>query len=73
MSTREIIQSIKQLPFNERLIVIEKTLKTLHLDDYEKAEEDALMKAMTMKDKEEYLSAEQTRKALKSAKRQLGK
>jgi hypothetical protein len=30
MSTKEIIQSIKQLPFNERLIVIEKALKTLH-------------------------------------------
>lgn len=30
MSTREILQSIKQLPFNERLLIIEKTLKTLH-------------------------------------------
>ncbi len=30
MSTKEIIQSIKKLPFNERLAVIEKALKTLH-------------------------------------------
>jgi hypothetical protein len=30
MSTREILQSIRQLPFNERLSIIEKTLKTLH-------------------------------------------
>jgi hypothetical protein len=30
MSTREILQSIKQLPFNERLSIIEKALKTLH-------------------------------------------
>lgn len=30
MSTKEIIEGIKQLPFNERLIVIEKALKTLH-------------------------------------------
>jgi hypothetical protein len=30
MSTREILQSIKQLPFNERLLIIEKALKTLH-------------------------------------------
>jgi len=30
MSTREILKSIKQLPFNERLSIIEKALKTLH-------------------------------------------
>jgi hypothetical protein len=30
MSTREILQSIRQLPFNERLSIIEKALKTLH-------------------------------------------
>ena len=30
MSTREIFHSIKQLPFNERLSIIEKALKTLH-------------------------------------------
>ena len=30
MSTREILQSIKQLPFNERLSIIEKALKTLY-------------------------------------------
>jgi len=30
MSTREILQNIKQLPFNERLSLIEKALKTLH-------------------------------------------
>ena len=30
MSTRELIQSIKKLPYEERLLVIEKTLKTLH-------------------------------------------
>lgn len=29
MSTKEIIQGIKKLPFNERLLVIEKALKTL--------------------------------------------
>lgn len=29
MSTREIIQSIKQLPFNKRLLVIEKVLLTV--------------------------------------------
>ena len=30
MSTREILQSIKQLPYNERLSIIEKALKSLH-------------------------------------------
>ena len=30
MSTREILQNIKQLPFNERLSLIEKALKTLY-------------------------------------------
>lgn len=30
MSTKEILQGIKRLPFHERLIVIEKALKTLH-------------------------------------------
>jgi hypothetical protein len=30
MSSREILQSIRQLPFNERLSIIEKALKTLH-------------------------------------------
>ncbi|MBX7202831.1 MAG: hypothetical protein K1X77_07145 [Bacteroidia bacterium] len=30
MSTREILLIIKQLPFNERLLIIEKALKTLH-------------------------------------------
>ena len=30
MSTREILQSIRQLPFNERISIIEKALKTLH-------------------------------------------
>jgi hypothetical protein len=30
MSTREILQGIKRLPFHERLTVIEKALKTLH-------------------------------------------
>lgn len=30
MSTREIIQVIKRLPFNKRLMVIEKAIKTLH-------------------------------------------
>ena len=30
MSTREILQSIRQLPFKERLSIIEKALKTLH-------------------------------------------
>ena len=30
MSTREILHSIKQLPFNERLLIIEKALKSLH-------------------------------------------
>jgi hypothetical protein len=30
MSTKEILNSIKQLPFNQRLSLIEKALKTLH-------------------------------------------
>lgn len=30
MSTEEILEGIKQLPFNERLLVIEKALQTLH-------------------------------------------
>jgi hypothetical protein len=30
MSTREILQNIKKLPFNGRLSLIEKALKTLH-------------------------------------------
>ena len=30
MSTKEILQGIKRLPFHERLILIEKALKTLH-------------------------------------------
>jgi len=30
MSTREILQIIRQLPFNERISIIEKALKTLH-------------------------------------------
>jgi hypothetical protein len=30
MSTKEILQGIKRLPFHERLLVIEKALKTLH-------------------------------------------
>jgi hypothetical protein len=30
MSTKEILQGIKCLPFHERLLVIEKALKTLH-------------------------------------------
>jgi hypothetical protein len=30
MSTKEIIQGIKKLPFNERLVVIELALRTLH-------------------------------------------
>jgi hypothetical protein len=30
MSTKEIIEGIKRLPFNERLLVIEKAIKTLH-------------------------------------------
>ena len=30
MSTKEILQGIKRLPFNERLRLIEKALKTLH-------------------------------------------
>lgn len=29
MSTREIIQSIKQLPFNKRLLVIERVLQSV--------------------------------------------
>lgn len=35
MSTKEIIQNIKRLPFSERLLIIEKTIKTLHepMDD----------------------------------------
>jgi hypothetical protein len=30
MSTKEILRSIKLLPFNQRLYVIERALKTLH-------------------------------------------
>lgn len=30
MSTKEILQGIKRLPFHERLSLIEKALKTLH-------------------------------------------
>lgn len=30
MSSKEILQGIKRLPFHERLTVIEKALKTLH-------------------------------------------
>jgi hypothetical protein len=30
MSSKEILQDIKRLPFHERLTVIEKALKTLH-------------------------------------------
>jgi hypothetical protein len=30
MSTKEILNSIKQLPFNQRLSLIEKALKTLY-------------------------------------------
>ena len=30
MSTKEIIQNIKRLPFNQCLLVMEKTLMTLH-------------------------------------------
>jgi hypothetical protein len=31
MSTKEILQSIKKLPFKERIMVIEKAVKTLHV------------------------------------------
>ncbi len=31
MSTKEILQSIKKLPFKERIIVIEKAVKTLNV------------------------------------------
>ncbi len=30
MSAREILQNIKQLPYKDRLLLIEKALKTLH-------------------------------------------
>lgn len=33
MSSKEILQDIKRLPFHERLTVIEKALKTLHESD----------------------------------------
>jgi len=44
MSTREILQNIKQLPFNERLSLIEKALKTL----YESKEDQLEMAAKTL-------------------------
>jgi hypothetical protein len=31
MSTKELIQNIKNLPFQERLYVIEKAIKSLHV------------------------------------------
>jgi hypothetical protein len=30
MSTKEILQGIKRLPFHERLLIIEKAIKSLH-------------------------------------------
>ena len=40
MSTKEIIQNIKKLPFEKRLYVIEKALETLH-----ETKEERLVKA----------------------------
>jgi hypothetical protein len=41
MSTKEIIEGIKQLPFQERLIVIEKAIKSLHATGNSKLEKAA--------------------------------
>ncbi|MDO8996995.1 MAG: hypothetical protein Q7U77_10255 [Sediminibacterium sp.] len=68
MSTKEIIQGIRKLPFNERLLVIEKALKTLHestdsqleraakalLSDYKKDKE---LTAFTALDYEKFYEA----------------
>lgn len=53
MSTKEILQGIKRLPFHERLTVIEKALKSLHesADDQMTKAAKALM-ADYKKDKE---------------------
>ena len=41
MSTKEILENIMQLSFNERLLIIEQALKTLHQSSNTKLEEAA--------------------------------
>jgi hypothetical protein len=41
MSTKEIIQSINNLPFKQRIVIIEKVLKSLHENPESKLEKAA--------------------------------
>jgi uncharacterized protein (DUF1919 family) len=42
MSTKEIIQSINNLPFKQRIVIIEKVLKSLHEKPESKLEKAAI-------------------------------